>query len=162
VTRRLFHPLTLVALIALVMLSVRLAGAQIKAGTTTGTRRIAVATHTLARGTVLIADDFALRDTTVRGASDTTQVSAGWVTRRIIAAGEVLHIPAVERPQVVSANQSVQVEFQDQNIRLTIRGVATRNGSVGERVGVRTETGRRMEATVVAPGRVRVDSGFNQ
>jgi flagella basal body P-ring formation protein FlgA len=157
-TRRLFHPLTLVALIALVMLSVRIAGAQ----TSTGTRRIAVATHALARGTVLTADDFTLRDTTMHGASDTTQVSAGWVTRRVIAAGEVLHTPAVERPQVVSANQSVQVEWEDQNIRLTIRGVATRNGSVGERVGVRTDMGRRMEATVVAPGRVRIDSGLNQ
>jgi flagella basal body P-ring formation protein FlgA len=40
---------------------------------------------------------------------------------------------------------------------MTVRGIAARNASMGERVSVRMEHGRRIEATVVAPGRVRID-----
>jgi len=105
-------------------------------------------THS-ARGTVLTSADFVVRDTTLRGLADTSEVSSGWVTRRLIGAGEVLRMPAVERPNAVSANQAVQVEWQDKDIRLTIHGIA-RNASLGERVSVRIDNGRRMEATVVA------------
>jgi flagellar basal body P-ring formation protein FlgA len=119
-------------------------------------RKVAVATHALARGAVLGAGDFTYRDTTVRFSLDTNTVAAGWVTRRVIAAGEVLRVPAVEAPTLVSANQPVELEYEDQNVRLTVRGTATRRGSMGERVEVRTEQGRRMEGVVVAPGRVRI------
>lgn len=154
-TRRLMHPLFFVMLIALCLLSARLLSAQ-----TATTRRVAVATHALARGVTLTAEDFELRDTSaarVIGAADSTSVAIGWVTRRAINAGEVLRAPAVEAPSVVNANTPVEVEFADKNVTLTLRGVAARNGAVGERVPVRTESGRRLEGTVVAPGRVRVN-----
>jgi flagella basal body P-ring formation protein FlgA len=123
-----------------------------------GTRRVAVAAHALSRGEVLSADDIEFRDTTLtRAMSDTNQIVPGWVTRRAISAGEVLRSPAVEPPVVVGANQPVEIEWQDQNIRMIVHGTATRNASMGERVSVRTESGRRIEATVVAPGRVRID-----
>lgn len=123
-----------------------------------GTRRVAVAAHALSRGEVLSADDIEFRDTTLtRAMSDTNQIVPGWVTRRAISAGEVLRSPAVEPPVVVGANQPVEIEWQDQNIRMIVHGTATRNASMGERVSVRTDTGRRIEATVVAPGRVRID-----
>jgi flagella basal body P-ring formation protein FlgA len=120
-------------------------------------RHLAVATHAIARGAVLSAGDIEYRDSTMRAPLDTTTVSAGWVTRRMIAAGEILRSPAVEAPAMVSANQPVELEYMDQNVRLTVRGTATRKGSIGERVSVRTEQGRRMEGTVIAPGRVRVN-----
>lgn len=154
--RRIVQPILVVALAALVLLSARLAGAQTS---TAPTVRVAVATRAIARGAVLSADDFTLRDTTARGfvsPLDSNVVAAGWVTRRSIAAGEILRAPAVEAPAVVTANSPVQVEFADKNVMLTIRGVAARNGAVGERVPVRTEHGKRIEATVVAPGRVKV------
>jgi len=69
----------------------------------------------------------------------------------------VLRAPAVEPPSAVSANQQVAVEWTDQNIRLTMRGIATRNAPVGSRVSVRMESGRRLETTVVGAGRVRID-----
>jgi flagella basal body P-ring formation protein FlgA len=122
--------------------------------------RVAVATRTLARGTVLSADDFELRDTTGRFIStlpDTTPVVAGWVTRRTINAGEILRSPAVEPPAVVNANSPVLIEWVDGNVRLTVSGIAARDGALGERIPVRTDTGKRFEATVVAPGRVRID-----
>jgi flagella basal body P-ring formation protein FlgA len=120
------------------------------------TQKVAIATHALARGAVLGLGDIVYRDSTLRFPSDTSVIVPGWVTRRMIAAGEVLRAPAVEAPAAVSANEPVELEYQDQNVRLTVRGTATRRGSMGERVGVRTEQGRRMEGTVVAPGRVRI------
>jgi flagella basal body P-ring formation protein FlgA len=157
-TRRLVNPLLLVGLIALFLLSARIMTAQ-TTPTAAGTRRVAVATRAIARGAVLSAGDFEVRDTTVRGTSqtDSTPVVAGWVARRSFSVGEVLRAPAVEAPNAVSANSSVQVEWADRNVMLTVRGVAARNGSIGERVPVRTEMGKRIEATVVAPGRVRID-----
>jgi flagella basal body P-ring formation protein FlgA len=148
-------PILFVAFIALVLLSARIMSAQ-----TTPTKRVAIATHAIPRGATLAADDFVVRDTAVRfvGAMpDTTPVSAGWTTRRAYAAGEILRTPGVEAPTAVNANTPVEVEFQDKNVSLTLRGIAARNAAVGERVPVRTETGRRIEATVVAPGRVRID-----
>jgi flagella basal body P-ring formation protein FlgA len=121
---------------------------------------VAVATRTLPRGTVLSADDFALRDTTLRGnvaLPDTTPIEAGWVTRRMISAGELLRSPAVEAPSIVNANSPVLIEWRDGNVQLTIQGIAARDGSLGERIPVRTDLGKRFEATVVAAGRVRIE-----
>jgi flagella basal body P-ring formation protein FlgA len=142
--------LVLLVMIAMLVVAVRAVGAQ-------QTRRLAVATHALARGAVLTANDFEFRDSTMRAPADSSRVAPGWTTRRTIAAGEILRSPAVEPPIVVSANQPVEVEWADRNVRLTIRGVAARNASVGERVAVRTDLGRRVEGTVVAAGRVRID-----
>ncbi|HVX41886.1 MAG TPA: flagellar basal body P-ring formation chaperone FlgA [Gemmatimonadaceae bacterium] len=150
-TRRLLHPLTLILIAAAVALSARLAAAQqVK-------MRVAVAARALPRGAVLGDSDFVFRDTTVWANPDATPIAPGWVTRRVIAAGEVLRQPAVEPPVLVSANEPVEVEFRDGNVRLSIAGTAARDGALGERVPVRTELGHRIEGTVVARGRVRID-----
>ena len=122
-------------------------------------QRVAVTTRALARGTVLTADDFELRDTTLHYPLpvDAPTVAAGWVTRRAFNAGEVLREPAVEAPSVVNANSPVKVEWTDGNVSISIAGIAARNAALGERVPVRTANGRRIEATVVGPGRVRID-----
>jgi flagella basal body P-ring formation protein FlgA len=144
--------LLLVAVVVLALLPARHAGAQQAVP-----RKMAFATRAIARGAVLTANDFEYRDSTSRAPLDTNQISSGWVTRRTIAAGEVLREPAVEPPDLVSANEPVEIEWKDQNISLTMRGTATRNGALGEHVTVRTEQGKRIEATVVAAGRVRID-----
>ena len=122
-------------------------------------RRVAVATHQIARGATLTGDDMELRDSTMRPGAfvDSTVVAPGWVTRRIINAGEILRSPAVEPPNLVTANQPVAVEWIDQNIHLTPRGTATRNAAIGTRVTVRMDSGRRIDGTVVGAGRVRID-----
>ena len=122
-------------------------------------RRVPVATHQIARGATLSADDIELRDSTMRSGVpvDTNEVAPGWVTRRVINAGEILRAPAVEPPNLVTANQPVAVEWVDQNIRLTLRGTATRNAAIGTRVTVRMDNGRRIDGTVVGAGRVRID-----
>lgn len=158
VLRRLVHPVVLLALASFIMFTARLASSQQPA---TPAHRVAVATHALARGTVLTADDFAYHDTTAQAASrlasDSETVGAGWITRSTVAQGEVLREPVVEPPVVVGANSPVDVEFDEQGVRLTVRGTAARDGAMGERIPVRTTLGKRLEATVVAPGRVRID-----
>jgi flagella basal body P-ring formation protein FlgA len=49
------------------------------------------------------------------------------------------------------------VEYTDAGITLTMRGIAARNGSLGDRVPVRVDSGKRLEGTVIAPGRIRID-----
>jgi len=149
------YPYLVAILVTLLAISTSLAHAQ---APTTRSQRVAVATHTLARGTVLGAGDFVFRDTTLRGLTmiDTNMVGEGWVTRRLIGAGEVLRVPAVERPRAILANQPVELEWKDGNVLLTLRGIATRDAALGERIAVRTDSGRRVEATVVAPGRLRL------
>ena len=142
---------TLLALFAIISIAAAPARAQV--------RRVPIASHQIARGATITADDIELRDSTMRsGASvDTNEVAPGWVTRRVINAGEILRSPAVEPPSLVTANQPVEVEWADQNIKLTLRGVATRNAPIGSRVTVRMESGRRVDGTVVGAGRVRID-----
>jgi flagellar basal body P-ring formation protein FlgA len=145
------YPVLVATLVALLVISAGVARGQQPA-----TQRVAVAARTLPRGTVLTANDFTVRDTTLRGPLDTTQVGEGWVTRRLIGAGEVLRMPSVERPRLINANHPLEVEWRDNNVTLTVRGIATRSAALGERIAVRTDSGRRVEATVVAPGRLRL------
>jgi flagella basal body P-ring formation protein FlgA len=151
------NPRIIALLGTLVLLWSRAAGGQLVQGVQGTARRVAVATRTIGRGVSLSANDFEYRDSTLHTTPDTSVIAAGWVTRRVIAAGEVLRAPAVEPPTVVTANQPVSVEWIDQNIRLTLRGIATRNASIGTRVSVRMESGRRIDGTVVGTGRVRID-----
>src|SRR5579884_3825776 len=156
--RRLFHPVVLLAIASFIMFTARLASSQEPA---TAVHRVALAAHALARGTVLTVDDVVYRDTSTQAPSrlsaDTDHVGPGWVTRRTVAQGEVLQAPTVEPPVVVSANTPVDVEFDEQGVHLMVRGTAARDGAMGERIPVRTALGKRLEATVVAPGRVRID-----
>jgi flagella basal body P-ring formation protein FlgA len=148
------HPFLLVALVALLVFAARVVGAQ---QTAPSAGHVPVAARALARGEVLGTADIIYRDTTLHGPIDTASVAAGWVTRRAIAAGEVLREPAVEPPIIVAANTPVQLEWNDHDVHISVAGTATSSAALGERVMVRTEAGRRIEGTVVAPGHVRID-----
>jgi flagellar basal body P-ring formation protein FlgA len=144
-------------ILSIVVVIVAVAAVASCAGAQAPLTHVAIAARALTRGTVITVDDIIYKDSTVRASGDSSRVAPGWVTRRMIAAGELLRVPAVEPPNVVQANQSVDVEWKDQNIELLLRGTVNRSGAIGDRVTVRTESGRRFEGTVVAPGRVRID-----
>lgn len=122
---------------------------------------LAVAARDLARGDTLQASDIASVDTTIvwrwnDSAPDTTRVVAGWVTRRPIAAGEVLRTPAVMAPPMVTSGQSVKVIYQDGPVRLLLQGIATNTAPLGAPVGVRISATRRLDGVAVAPNTVRI------
>ena len=133
--------------------------------------RVAVAAHEIARGSTLTAGDiaYAPRDAHTRERSrsatpstNTTPAAAddslvGFTTRRLLAAGEPLRAPAVVAPQLVKSGDLVEIVWGQDGIVVTLRGRATRSAGVGERIAVRVDSQRKLEGTVIAAGRVRVN-----
>ena len=78
------------------------------------------------------------------------------LTRRAIAAGEVLRAPAVGAPPMVTAGRSVAVIYQDGPVRIYLTGVATNSAPYGSAVGVRIDPTRRLDGIAVAPNTVRL------
>jgi len=128
-----------------------------------GQRRVSLsfATRFLERGETLRPDDFVRRDTVINWrwgmvSPDTTRVSAGWMTRRPIAAGEVLRPPAVMPPPVITSGATVSAVYQDGPVRVVIAGTATNTAAVGAPVGVRIDRARRLDGVAVGPNIVRL------
>lgn len=119
-------------------------------------QRVAVAARALVRGTVLAATDIAWRDTTADAAARGAGVAEGWITRRVVAAGEPLRAPAVAPPPVVRANAPVRLVLRRDGVTLTLEGRAARDASLGERVEVRVDARRRFAGVVEGPGLVRM------
>lgn len=130
------------------------AGAQAPAGAA-----IPVAARDLPRGATLTEADIAFRPATAsdRPAAAPATPGAGWVTRRVIRAGEPLREPGVGKPVLVRSGQPVQVVWRGKGIALRIRGVAARSASLGERVPVRIDTGWRVEGAVAGEALVHID-----
>ena len=118
-----------------------------------------VAARRLERGTTLTEADVAQTVAVQWGAPqrDAADVGAGWVTRRVIAAGEPLRPPAVAPPLLVNAGELVQVVARRGSVELTLRARAANAAAAGEPVTVRTEAGRRLRGIAVARGVVRID-----
>jgi flagella basal body P-ring formation protein FlgA len=111
-----------------------------------------VATRRLARGTVLSSGDVTFARVSVRTSDAAAQ--AGWVTRRVVEAGEPLRAPAVAPLPMVAMGQRVLYVMQDQGIRLTIDGRAMGTGQLGDHVAVRLGANRRVEGIVTGAGEV--------
>ncbi len=127
-----------------------------------GMRRVTwpVSKRAFAAGDTIRADDIALIDTTIvwpwNSMPDTTRAVAGWVVRRPVAVGEVLRVPAIMAPPLVSAGAQVTVIWQDGSLKLVLTGVAMNTASLGAPVGVRIDRSRRLDGVAVAPNTVRL------
>lgn len=146
-----------VALAAMVVALALEAGAQAP--------RVAVAAREIARGTSLSQADIGYAAASARTSDASASVEpatpndtlVGWTTRRLIAVGEPLKGPAVAPPILIKANAMVDVIYQDAGITITARGRASRAAALGERLTIRLDAQRKVEATVIAAGRVRVN-----
>jgi flagella basal body P-ring formation protein FlgA len=132
--------------------------------------RVPVAARDIARGAALTATDigYAPRSAVAersgsKAAPDSIEPAAagdqlvGWTTRRVVTAGEPLRPPTVIAPQLVRSGDLVEVVWGQDGILVTMRGRATRSAAVGERIAVRMDAQRKLEGTVIAAGRVRVN-----
>ena len=141
-------------------LSVRDAGEAMRVRVRAGIEATeAVAARRLERGVTLTEADIARAVAVQWGEPqrDAADVGAGWVTRRVIAAGEPLRPPAVAPPLLVNAGELVQVVVRRGSVELTLRAQAVSSAAAGEQVTVRTEAGRRLRGSAVARGVVRID-----
>jgi flagella basal body P-ring formation protein FlgA len=121
-----------------------------------------VAAHALGRGQTLTADDIGV----AAGGSPLCTLRStlvGSVTRRVIAAGEVLRSPAVVPPALIAPNDPVAVIYRDGGLELRLQGVAANAAPIGGRVTVRVAgspraglASRTVDGVAVAPGVVQV------
>ncbi len=132
--------------------------ARIRAGVRTPR---AIAAVDLKRNAVLVAGDIALEDQVEWGPPKEREASPteGWVTRRIIRAGEPLRRPAVTPPAAVHSGDPIQAVWRRSGVEVVLEGIAAGSASAGEKVYVRTPDGHRYRGTVVSPGRVLLESG---
>ena len=123
--------------------------------------KVPVAARALPRGAVLEEKDIAYQPaTSPTGAAAGTrpQAEAGWVTKRVIAAGEPLREPAVAPPALIKSGDVVQVVWTDGKMEVRITGRAMNAATAGGRVTVRVDTERRFEGIAIGAGLVRMDS----
>jgi flagella basal body P-ring formation protein FlgA len=125
--------------------------------------RTPVASRDLMRGTVLSAADIAWTDsassaqtTGENAARDAARVSAGWVARRNIRAGEILEAPSVSQPDLVSSGDAVDVVYSAPGVTIRVRGTAVGSGARGDEVYVRLDNRKRLRGIVAAANTVRV------
>lgn len=119
----------------------------------------ATAARDLPRQTTLEENDILWTQTVVWGppAEAEQGVEPGWVTRRRIARGEALRAPAVSPPDAVTTGERVQAIWARGTVRLSLPARALGSAAVGERVWVRTDTGKRFEAVAAGPALVHID-----
>jgi flagella basal body P-ring formation protein FlgA len=119
-----------------------------------------VAARDLARGETLQADDITLRPALVWGPpqKEDARAAAGWTTRRRLTRGELLRAPAVAPPLAIRPGDEVRIVYVRDGISIALAGRAAGQAGIGERIAVRTQTGKRLEGIAEAAGVVRIAS----
>jgi flagellar basal body P-ring formation protein FlgA len=121
-----------------------------------------VASHAILRGQPLASTDIELRRTIGWGApasARTASLSAllGTEARRLLREGESVRISDVTRPPVIRAGESVTAEVVRDGVRLALLGTALQNASLGGRVSIRLDRGRRLAGIATGRNTVRLD-----
>lgn len=122
--------------------------------------RLPLAARALPRETALAESDIVLDSASVRWGPPRDRGATpgvGWVTRRLVNAGEPLREPTVGKPIVVKHGEPVEVVYGRGAVLLRVRGTAVGSASVGERVGVRMDNGRRIDGVAAGAALVRID-----
>lgn len=116
---------------------------------------VVVASRTLPRGTVLQPTDI-LPGRRARPARPATSPAPepGWITRRVIRAGEVLDAPAVAPRPTIAAGDRVQFVVTRNTMELSLPAVAMFSAMRGDTIAVRLATRRRATGIVAGPARV--------
>lgn len=115
--------------------------------------QVAVAKHDLPRGVVITEDDVVLQPSSGRSGE---AGGPGWITRRLVRAGEELRPPAVARPALVGRGETVEVRRATGTVQLSVTGTAVAGAGLGERIRVRIARGWTVEGVVVGPALVEL------
>jgi flagella basal body P-ring formation protein FlgA len=139
------------ALLALTMASALPPFASNGAAQDTATGTVPVAARVIPRGRVLSDDDISEIPASASDRQFTRRPTAGWVARRLIAAGEPLREPSVSPPVDVLPGDTVKAVRTAGGLTLALKGTAMHSASIGDRVAVRVDARRRLEGTLAAP-----------
>jgi flagella basal body P-ring formation protein FlgA len=126
-------------------------------------RRELVTARAIARGTVLRDEDLLIRHSLAWGAPDTAVSAAraeqmvGSEARRALRDGEPIRLHDVAQAPVVFAGDSVTAEVIRDGVRLALVGTALHNASLGARVAIRFDRGRRLAGIATGHNTVRLD-----
>ncbi len=126
--------------------------------------RLMVSVSRLERGHVLALEDIAYEESVVWGPPRLNKQPdpVGWVAQRPVDIGDELRRPTVRPPLGVVSGSPVSIVWSTGTVAVTVPGVAAGSGPVGESVYVRTESGKRIRGTIVAPGVVDVSPGASR
>jgi flagella basal body P-ring formation protein FlgA len=109
---------------------------------------VPTAAREIPRGAELTAADIA---------GDSASASRiGWISRRVIHAGESLKEPAVGPAQLVHAGTEVTVRAESGGVVVTRAGTALSSGSLGERVRVRLDSQHIITGIVASSATVKI------
>ncbi|MBC7842566.1 MAG: flagellar basal body P-ring formation protein FlgA [Gemmatimonadaceae bacterium] len=122
----------------------------------------AVAAHQIARGAILGETDVLLQHSLVWGAPDSDVPLSltdiiGTEARRVLRSGEPIRAIDVVSAPVVFAGDSVTAEIVRGGVRLALVGRALHNASLGGRVAIRLDRGRRFAGVATGRNTVRLD-----
>lgn len=87
---------------------------------------------------------------------DPAHLPAGAVLNRPLARGEALREAWLSRPPVILPGQSVRVQARGEGFRVVQEGVAQGRAAAGERIRVKTRSGRMVEGVALENGDVEV------
>lgn len=146
---RSFRAITASVLTASLAAALPLAAQQFVRSAASEVALVRVAARALPRGTVLAERDIALvpAASLTAPASDSL-VRAGWVTRRLVRAGEVLRAPAVAPAPLFSANHAVRFLVRRSGFQMSFDGTAVVAASLGDTIPVRLGAKRRLMGVV--------------
>ncbi len=115
---------------------------------------VPVASRTLARGAVLEPSDITQDVRLIRRSLATPTSVTGWVTRRVVRAGEILMAPAITPPPTITIGQHVDFVVSRGGLELSLPATAMFSATLGDTVAVRLDTQRRATGIVAGPARV--------
>lgn len=123
--------------------------------------RVAVATATLRRGTLLDAEDVSLRYQDISRLDKpifSLEEIVGKRLKRSVRLGEPLERHRVEFPPLIKRGERVVIRAQSAGLLLTAAGEARQDGRSGETIRVRNSSSQKtILCRVVAPGQVKVE-----
>ncbi len=121
-----------------------------------------VAARQIARGAILGENDLLLQHSLVWGAPDAdvplplTSI-IGTEARRVLRNGETIRAIDIVSAPVVFAGDTVTAEIIRDGVRLALVGTALHNASLGGRVAIRLDRGRRFAGIATGRNTVRLD-----
>jgi flagella basal body P-ring formation protein FlgA len=124
---------------------------------------VALLTRALNRGETAQAADFTIerraKESVPSDAQAEVQGLAGRVARRALAAGALVRVGDLARPEIVTRGDIITVVYEVPGMTLSLRGRASESGAQGDTINVvNPQSKKTLQGQIVAPGRVSVSA----